>query len=62
MLTDSYLLIGQFSFSLFFNGHHLGSTFSGIDRNRPIYQIGPDCAGHEKPQKLSFKVLLVSAV
>ena len=40
-----HLVIGQFSFSLFFVGHHLGSTFTGTDRNGPNYRIGLDCAG-----------------
>ena len=31
----------QFSFSLLFIGHHLGSTFTGRDRNGPNYSIGP---------------------
>ena len=40
-----HLVLGQFSFYLIFIGHHLGSTFTGTDRNGPNYQIGPDCAG-----------------
>ena len=26
--------------------YHLGSTFTGTDRNGPNYHIGVDCAGH----------------
>ena len=31
-------------FFLFFIGHNLGSTCTGMDRNKPNYQIRPDYA------------------
>ena len=39
------LVIGQFSFSLLFIGHHRGINFTGMDHNRPNYWTGPDCSG-----------------
>ena len=34
-ILRKHLVIGQFSCSLIFIGHHLGSTFTGTDRNGP---------------------------
>ena len=35
--------MGQFFFFLFFStDHHLSSTFTETDQNRPNHQIGPD--------------------
>ena len=31
------VLIGQFSFSLFYINRHLGSTFTGTDRNTVVH-------------------------
>ena len=42
----SLLFISQCSISLFFIGHHLGSTFTGTDQNGPNNCIRLDCAGH----------------
>ena len=38
------LLIGQFTFSLLFIGHHLGNTYTGTDQNGPNHRIAPDSA------------------
>ena len=37
---ETHVVVGQFSFSAFFIGHHLGSTFTGRDRMGLISESG----------------------
>ena len=41
VMRFSLLFIGQFSFSLLFIDHNLGSTFTGTGQNGPNYRTGP---------------------
>ena len=52
-----YLVIGQFSFSLFFIGHHTRSKFTGTDQKGPYYRIRPDCAGDAQLYQLLILLL-----
>ena len=39
--------------------HHLGSIFTGTDRNGPNYRSGPDSAGHAWLQEQDLFLLLI---
>ena len=52
--TKEHLVIGQFTFSLFFTGCNMGHKFTRMDRNEPNYWMGQDCTDHAKLVILSL--------